>query len=338
MVGGCDLYITKAYGGDKKLYKNIEHDLETKHQSNLDFSRSLSPPQVEMLASSLNLSRSSPFGNLGQISSRRTFAYLIATLNASHPDYDFSHLLRPTDFKRERSLRAAMNNLDTTLHNLRPRPASSAYSSSGPNLTPASAVQPHWGPGMWRLIDTQMTLKECTIYRYAPEDFDLFEDEEEGSIWSLNYFFFNKTRKRVCYIYLRGISALTHRAEGERPTTPMTPLGKLKRTIDEDQSDGWVTPDLGAHKRARYWFADREGVQVAETNDDDDTQVQTPKKPVVATNTGDLTPRAPVSSRKPLVDEDDNYILSDDDQRSLRSRSKSTVRGMSEDIAEVMEV
>src|SRR5271156_5048584 len=119
VLGGCDLYTTKAAGGDKKLYKNIENGLEAQYKSNLQFSHSLSPPQAHQLASSLNLSRSSPFGNLGMISSRRTYAYMIATLNASHPDYDFSHVLRPSDFKREKHLRVVMNTLDTTMYNLR---------------------------------------------------------------------------------------------------------------------------------------------------------------------------------------------------------------------------
>jgi hypothetical protein len=220
VIGGCDLYTTKAAGGDKKLYKNIENGLEAQYNSNLQFSNSLSPPQAHLLAPSLNLSRSSPFGNLGMISSRRTYAYLIATLNASHPDYDFSHLLRPTDFKRERHLRTVMNTLDTTMYNLRPRPVSSTF---------LNASQGYWSPGIWRLIDQQMTLKECSIYRYAPEEHDLFEDEDEGAIWSMHYFFFNKARKRVCYLYLRGISVLSH-SPSETPRTPI----RSKRLLDDD--------------------------------------------------------------------------------------------------------
>ncbi|PSS20365.1 hypothetical protein M430DRAFT_27418 [Amorphotheca resinae ATCC 22711] len=106
VIGGCDLYTTKAAGSDKKLYRNIENSLESQYESLLRLSASVSPPQGSSGPSPLNLSRSSPFGPLSQISSRRTFAYLIATLNASHPDYDFSHILRPADFRRERSLKA----------------------------------------------------------------------------------------------------------------------------------------------------------------------------------------------------------------------------------------
>ena len=284
-------------------------------------SKSLSPPQANLVAPSLNLSRSSPFGNMGQISSRRTYAYLIATLNASHPDYDFSHSLRPADFKRERSLRAVMNNIDTTLFNLQPRPATPSLMAGA--QTPSSAASGiTWGPRTWRLIDRQMRLKECSVYRYAPEDYDLFEDDDEGSIWSMNYFFFNKALKRVCYLYLRGVSVLSQStSQGLR-----TPLRTSKRVADDD-SDGWLTPDLGAKKRARYWLGDREGVEVAPHDD-----AEPDKADPVETDSALPPPK------RPLVDEHDNYILSDDDYRSLRSRSKSTVRGISEDIAEAMEV
>lgn len=285
VVGGCDLFITKAAGKDKKLYKTIEHGLEAKYQSDLSFSKSLSPPQAEIMAPSLNLSRSSPFGNLGRVSSRRTYAYLIATMNVSHPDYDFSQSLRPSDFKRERSLRSVMNNMDSTLSSLRPRPMTPCFAAGGQTpLAAANGVV--WGPRTWRLIDNQMSLRECEIYRCEPENYDLFEDDEDGSIWNMHYFFFNKARKRVCYLYVRGISVLAINA-------------------------GYRTP----------YFAEREtgGFTVSD-----------------ATENEIAPPVAP--PKRPLVDDNDNYVLSEDDRRSLRSRSKSTVRGVSEDVAEAMEV
>jgi len=339
VLGGCDLYTTKAAGGDKKLYKNIENGLEAQYKSDLQFSHSLSPPQAHLMAASLNLSRSSPFGNLGMISSRRTYAYLIATLNASHPDYDFSHMLRPTDFKREKSLRSVMNNLDTTLYNLRPRPLNSFLNV--PGVHPDSACPPssqtHWGPWMWRLIDQQMSLKECHIYRYAPEDVDPFEDDDEGSIWSMNYFFFNKARKRVCYLYLRGVSVLSQSA-ADALRTPV----RAKRLADEE-SDGWATPDLGAHKRARYWLGDREGVQVVAN---DDTEMASIEKSTTGSDTHHGDDRSDeeyyLPPSRPVVDEHDNYILSDEEVRSARSMSrsmsKSTARGMSEEIVGPLEV
>lgn len=261
VIGGCDVYTTKAAGADKKLYKNIESTLETQYASLLSFSASLSASQVIAAGSSLNLSRASPFGPLSQISSRRTFAYLIATLNASHPDYDFSHLLRPSDFRREKSLKKVINTIDTTLYNLRPKPSSSFpdepphwSNTVSENLPSTPNGSDKWNPLMWRLIDNEMSLKECTVYCYAPEE-DPY-DGEEGSLWSFNYFFFNKAKKRVCYLYLRGLSII---AEGEK--TPLMP----KRCA----SGTWSIPEETRKKRARFWLGDRASdAEWAEEDDD----------------------------------------------------------------------
>ena len=168
-----------------------------------------------------------------------------------------------------------------------------------------------------------MSLKECSIYRYAPEDYDLFDDDDEGAVWSMNYFFFNKVRKRVCYLYLRGISILSH-SPTEAPRTPIR-----AKTLADDASDGRLTPDLGARKRARYWLGDREEFEVADHDDDDADKLK---------DLSDPGEHPLFSKRRPLVDENDNYMLSDEDARSARSRSKSTVRAISEDIAEVMDL
>ena len=207
--GGCDIYTTKAAGVDKKLYKSIEKDLETRHEADLRLSASLSPPHD----SSALLSRNSPFGPLDQPAARRTFAYLIATLNASHPDYDFSGILRPTDFRRERSLRTALSAIDTTLFNLS-RPV----------------------PRLWETIDKEMSLKECLIYQYNPEDGDLYN--EDGLIWSLNYFFYNKDRKRVCYLYLRGVSTLGHSFGSirEKVAGAGARSGRITGSMSDDES------------------------------------------------------------------------------------------------------
>ena len=343
VVGGCDLYTTKAAGGDKKLYKHIENGLEAQYKSNLQLSKSLSRPQKHMVAPTLNLSRSSPFGNMGMISSRRAYAYLIATLNASHPHYNFSHVLRPADFKREKRLRHVLNTIDTTMYNLRPRP----FNTPGKDSTGVSPIQPYWGPAMWRLIDQQMSLRECTIYRYAPEDFDPFEDDEEGSLWSMNYFFFNKARKRVCYLYLRGISVLA------MPTIDAlkSPI-RSKRFADEDL-DGWITPDMGASKRARYWLGDRDDIEIEEEMTDVLTELPVITVESDATPTKSRAPETKSSSEetdsspndeqfgppaKPVVDEHDNYILSDEEVRSARSQSKVSARALSEEVVGPLEV
>jgi len=189
VIGGCEIYTTKAAGTDKKLYKTISTTLTTRYEADRQLSDTLSPPlQSKAVYASLH----SPFGPLDHPSARKTFAYLIATLNASHPDYDFSSVLRPTDFRRERSLRQVINGFNTTLFNL-----------GGPVLR-----------GMWDAIDSEMDLTRCNIYSYTPEDMSDDAYGDEGLIWSTIYFFYNKHKKRVCYLYLRGISALERQRKG----------------------------------------------------------------------------------------------------------------------------
>ena len=331
VIGGCDLYTTKAAGSDKKLYKNIENSLESQYESLLRLSASLSPPQAESLAASMNLSRSSPFGPLSQISSRRTFAYLIATLNASHPDYDFSHILRPSDFRKERSLRSAMNTIDTTLYNLRPRP--SAALLAVPHNWGSGAIAPGaqtpcgsqtWGLRMWQLIDNEMNLRECAIYCYAPEE-DPF-DGEEGAIWSLNYFFFNKPRKRVCYLYLRGLSAISH-----SPIHATAAVTKRKSSLRSG-----LSVSMGARKRARYWLGDRadnEDFEGGWGEDDDEIVIDGPGDDEVDAESV-ISVRDGSAERYSSDDNSDVEI----GMEMMREREKSSVRAMSEHITESMEV
>ena len=121
----------------------------------------------------------------------------------------------------------------------------------------------------------------------------------------MHYFFFNRIRKRVCYLYLRAIPILSH-TPSDGVATPTA-----KRTYD----DGYLTPDLGSSKRARYWLGDV--VHLEDESESDEEHVSKPSRPV--------------------VDEYDNYVLSDEEFRS-RSGSKGTVRAMSEEIADLMEV
>ncbi|KAL8824488.1 MAG: hypothetical protein Q9170_008136 [Blastenia crenularia] len=330
IIGGCDLYTTKAAGADKKLYKTIEQGLEDQHKTALTISASLAKSHGGVAGQSVDLSRSSPFGPLSQTSARRTFAYLIATLNASHPDYDFSHLLRPSDFRREKSLRHVMNTLDTTLYSLRPRTTSNAslgiptywtsIASSAPALVSASGDC--WNPRKWRLIDKEMSLKDCSIYAYVPEE-DPY-DGDEGAIWSFNYFFFNKARKRVCYIYLKSLSIISHSPALKSPI-------KMKRSLDI----GWPGSEPGSSKRARYWLGDHDDVSSTWHDDDDDEDDYVFTGAYGYDGAEDNEPD--IVSKEPQIISP-SLSASSGPSRQSRSRSKSRVRGVSEDIADSIDV
>lgn len=123
--------------------------------------------------SSINIG---PFGPINETASRRTFAYLIAILNASYPDHDFS-LLEPTDFLKV-SLKSMISKFENALYSLGKKPE-------------------EW---MWEVINSHMDMSDCVIYQYNPAR--SFMDDEPGHLWSLIWFLFNKKRKRVAYLYL----------------------------------------------------------------------------------------------------------------------------------------
>ncbi|KAK0635446.1 Maf1 regulator-domain-containing protein [Bombardia bombarda] len=335
--GSCDLYTTKAAGSDKKLYKNIQQSLESQHAAMLKFGASLSPPQRDSLAASLNLSRSSPFGSLDEISNRRTFAYLIATLNASHPDYDFSHVLRPADFKRERVLRRVMTHIDSTLRSV--RPSSTFLDVALPRSTPANSssfgsnisTSPAWGPQMWSMIDKEMTLKDCTVFSYQPVDGPF--DEEEGAIWALHYFFFNKTLKRVCYLYVRGVPVMSH-------SPRLRPNSTLSRAALSSRGGLGPSDDTGANKRARYWLGDKFADRVTASDDDmeaDDGLVWNRDAD------GDLSWQYDDDDDDESFEEEEDVDeegaeQGDTEDESVDERHKSPIRGVSEDVASRMEI
>lgn len=72
----------KAAGADKRLYKHLENKYDPTAPNNM-----LSPPEDDGFSIRNIIS---PFGPMDQPASRKTLFYLIGTLNASFPDYDFT--------------------------------------------------------------------------------------------------------------------------------------------------------------------------------------------------------------------------------------------------------
>jgi len=177
--------------------------------------------------------------------------------------------------------------------------------------TPGGGQQ--WGSKMWRILNEEMSLEGCSMYSYEPEE-DPY-DEEEASIWSLNYFFFNKAKKRVCYLYVRGLS-LNNQGLGDRTPVPTSP-----RTIDLS----WANLDSGAGKRAKYWLGDRVvGNVIGGWNDDEEDEGGHDSDVRVLTDS-----------------EASRYSTSFEDSPSPtlgRGKPRGKVPGMDDDIADSIEV
>jgi CDP-glycerol glycerophosphotransferase (TagB/SpsB family) len=162
------------------------------------------------------------------------------------------------------------------------------------------------------MIDKEMDLKDCTVYCWAPPDEPF--DGEEGSIWSLNYFFFNKDKKRVTYLNVRGVPVMTH--------SPRQQTGMSKRSASGFES--------GANKRARYWLGD----QAANVSNDEETDLD--DDDIMMWNNDDELD----ADYNDVEFEGDEFCDDYDDEADDESDEmvKEPVRGVSEDIAASMDI
>jgi len=120
----------------------------------------------------------SPLGPLSDASTRRLLIDLIATMNASFPDHDFSGL-RPEQFTREPNVNMVIASVNKHLAPLR-----EAYNST-------------FLEELWLAIEQVIQLQECQVYSYIP---DMEEDPfSAGHLWTFNFFFFNRNLKRILY-------------------------------------------------------------------------------------------------------------------------------------------
>jgi len=158
--GRIEAFSCKRAGEDKKMAKLLE-------QQYVD----------ELSASPVQLG-TSPLGPLSDASTRRLLIDLIATMNASFPDHDFSGL-RPEQFTREPNVNMVIASVNKHLAPLR-----EAYNST-------------FLEELWLAIEQVIQLQECQVYSYIP---DMEEDPfSAGHLWTFNFFFFNRNLKRILY-------------------------------------------------------------------------------------------------------------------------------------------
>jgi len=177
--------MSRSQSRDVKLNFSLEAYLCKQSVSDRQLAKSLDQTYLESVKSPNGLS-TSPFGPLSEVNSRKTFMYLIATLNSSFPDHDFSSL-QAEEFHKEHSYFTVINSVNTIL------------SSVLPDFSGVLQNE------LWTAIDHEIRLQECSIYSYLPDpDADPFGDE--AILWSFYYFFFNKKLKRVVFLRSCGIS------------------------------------------------------------------------------------------------------------------------------------
>jgi len=238
--GRIEAYSCKTVGSDKKLYRSLDNELSKsphkspatylttppKHNNNAhpsDNNTNLSTTPTN----SLNTSNEhqphgaelavSPFGPLTQPSSRKTMIYLIATLNATYLDYDFSDV-SADQFRKEPNRHMVINSINTTL--------SSVITNYNTELR----------DNIWHTIDMEVDTPRCDIYSYIP---DLTSDpfSEEGTTWSFNYFFYNRALKRIIYFTCSAISK-SNRVQSRLAAAAGRDPSEGMWELEEDSKDG----------------------------------------------------------------------------------------------------
>ncbi|KAG1229723.1 hypothetical protein G6F67_006942 [Rhizopus microsporus] len=145
LTGRVEAYSCKSAGTDKKLFKTLEQRYNTLAPG------SISPDDIQVV---------SPFGRLTESTPRKTFFYLLATLNAAFPDNDFENV-RPDQFIKMPSVEMVMNSVNTTLFNLGNDVVVNQYR-------------------LWDVLDEIVQLNECDVYTYNPDADDDPMNDEDG--------------------------------------------------------------------------------------------------------------------------------------------------------------
>jgi hypothetical protein len=174
-----EAYSCKNTGDDKKLKVH----LDSKYDEDFPLIQASTSPGV--LGTSLS---KSPFGPFEQTTSRKTLFYLLATLNAAFPDYDFSDL-KPQYFTKLPTLPMIAN----SIHNL-----------LFVHLQPVQSIEA-LEPLIWNTIDETVQLDDCSFYSFNPDREMEPDAENGGNLWSFYYFFFNKKLKRMVFFTARAV-------------------------------------------------------------------------------------------------------------------------------------
>lgn len=171
---------------------------------------------------------SSPFGPLQNVSTKKTFSYLISILNTTYPDHDFSNL-QPTEenFHKIHSAEDFINKFNNIMVSLGKRqdllnwiwdtinaymdliPSKTVGQSSRHNSFSHSKTPRHL---LMSPItkDILQALAGCQIFEFQPSDQSIIEDLNYPyqTLWSNYWFIYNKKKKRVTFIYLNAINKL----------------------------------------------------------------------------------------------------------------------------------
>ena len=222
----------------------------------------------------------SPFGPLKYVRTRKTFAYLIAILNSTYPDHDFSNLQPSTEnFHRINSAEDLIHRFNNIMISLGKRedllnwiwdiinvymdiipsktssPQLAAQSDNGTgsrkNSFNHSGSLPRNGSGALSNSPPNNgsgnNFDNCQIYQFQPSDESILDDLNYPyqTMWSYYWFIYNKKKKRVSFVYLTAINKSHYYSINNNKLNTSSGSGNNdsssnKILHDEDDEDGDV--------------------------------------------------------------------------------------------------
>jgi len=153
--------------------------------------RNFHQTNLQELSRNLDEIRSTPLGNIQEERTQWKLAELIATLNQSHPHYDYTHA-SPQQFHEIENLREVIERINTRLDML-------------PDNDPPIRII------FWNAIEETVQCKNCECYCFIEESL------RPGVRWEEHIFLVNRESKLLVYIFLEGNSKLHSHSRGSNP-------------------------------------------------------------------------------------------------------------------------
>jgi len=162
ICGRLNCYSLKMVQKDKKLVKHLQREYSDESRSK----------------------QSVPLGDLREFSTVRLISNLIATLNTTYNDFDFTSSA-PEQFTREKP---------QTVHD-----------TVNARLAPLAKSQPMLLQSLWKHINAAMDLEQCRFYSFSPNE-DILTALRPHSLWNVDYFVVNLKLHRILYLSLHAES------------------------------------------------------------------------------------------------------------------------------------
>eukprot|EP00939_MAST-03C_sp_MAST-3C-sp1_P003479 g3479.t1 len=197
--GQVEAYSCKAAGDDKKLQKKLlkqySQDAETRVaiRTKIYGEGSKAPDVI------------TPLGPRDSAETHKLLVHLISCLNATYgvDGYDFSNLTSKNFEKLAYDVRTT--DIDSRLRKIETVNGDREFRKK-----------------LWKAIDDVILLKDCSVYRYLSdlEGDPLSFKGDVPTLWSMNYFFYNKKLNRIVYFTCTAVHRASVESAMMRPRSP----------------------------------------------------------------------------------------------------------------------